>query len=62
MKDATAPKTTPIKRDPTASGMGEFKCVAAAIQLPATITPSTAAKSSISTTLTLGSCPRLTVR
>ena len=36
MKDATAPKTTPTKSDPTASGMGEFQCVAAAMQLPAT--------------------------
>lgn len=41
MNDATAPNTTPISSDPTASGSGESRWEATAIQLPATTTPTT---------------------
>lgn len=41
INDATAPNTTPTRSDPTASGRGESRCDATAIQLPATTTPRT---------------------
>jgi hypothetical protein len=62
MKDATDPKIPPTRRDPTASGMALPVAVASAMQEPATITPTTAAKSSSKTTFTLGSWERKTVK
>ena len=60
MKEATAPNSPPTSSEPIASGIGEFQYVAAAMQAPATVTPSTAAISSRSTTLTSGVEPLFT--
>lgn len=57
IKEATLPRIPPTSRDPSASGMGLLMKEEIPIQVAATLTPTTAAKSSKSTTLTLGSCP-----
>lgn len=52
----------PTNNEPIASGTGLFVSVEIPIQPAATTTPITAAKSSNSTTFTLGSCPLKTIR
>lgn len=58
MNDATEPNIPPTNNDPKESGIGLFVIEDKPIQAAATITPTTAAKSSNKTTLTLGSWPR----
>lgn len=56
MKEATDPNIPPTINDPTASGTELLNKDEIPRQAAATLTPTTAAKSSKSTTFTLGSC------
>lgn len=62
IKDATDPKIQPTSNEPKESGIGLLVTEEIPIQPAATITPTTAAKSSNKTTFTLGSWPRNTGR